>query len=186
MTAADGAIYGAKLENGEIEVKTLGNLPPVGICGTGLISAARLALETGALEESGYMEDEAFVLGKSGISVTAQDIRQLQMAKSAIASGIEILIQESKILNPSLHLAGGFGHSLDPKDAARIGLIPASLADVSHASGNAALHGALLALASKESRVKFGEAAQSASVIQLSNNPKFTDLYMERMSFAEF
>jgi uncharacterized 2Fe-2S/4Fe-4S cluster protein (DUF4445 family) len=186
MIAADGAIYGVKAKDGEIEVKTIGSLPPIGICGTGLISAARLALETGALEESGYMEEESFSLGNSGIAISSQDIRQLQMAKSAIASGIEILLEESKLSAPALYLAGGFGHSLDPKDAAFIGLIPESLAGVSHAAGNTALHGALLALVSEKSRIKFREAAKKACVVQLSNNPKFTELYMERMAFSAF
>jgi uncharacterized 2Fe-2S/4Fe-4S cluster protein (DUF4445 family) len=187
MIASSGAVYNASLVDGKIAVKAIGDARPIGVCGTGLISSACLALETGALEDSGYLEDAPFMLGDSGVSLNGNDFRQLQLAKSAIAAGIDTLVQEAG--SPSdltLVFAGGFGNFLNPMEASKIGLIPSRLAEKSRCAGNTALHGAAMALVSHEFREKIKRMAKEAKEVQLSSNPVFTDLYMEHMMFESF
>ncbi|MDR1538870.1 MAG: ASKHA domain-containing protein [Clostridiales bacterium] len=189
MIAKKGAVYQAYEENGEILVKTIGGAQALGVCGTGLVSAAKLALETHALEDSGYLKEDPFVLGGSGISLTGRDFRQLQLAKSAIAAGMESLLRisgcEPSELNEML-FAGGFGNFLNPDESARIGLIPKAARLKAKAVGNTSLFGAAMALFSRKARQDIAAIAKTAVEVKLSSNPLFTELYMDHMMFEEF
>lgn len=133
MVAADGAICAAAVRDGGIVCRTIGGGPPRGVCGTGAVSLLAALLELGAVDETGLLDErweEGFPLG-GGVVFTQRDIRQLQLAKAAIAAAMDALFDAAG-LSPSdvktLYIAGGFGSAIDPQAAARVGLIPAALA----------------------------------------------------------
>lgn len=203
MPAAEGAICGVSVENGTIAYETIGGGAPAGICGTGMISLLAMLLSNGVLDETGLLckeghvftafvvswhEQLAFQIGDSGVFVTAQDIRQIQLSKAAIAAGIDTLLFSEGISQPQvseLLLAGGFGSQLDPMDAARIGLIPKAFAGKTRAVGNAALLGACAMLFSLAHRHAAEMTAQRARELSLSASPVFMDHYIENMMFPE-
>lgn len=187
MEAAAGAICRVYLSDGGIRYETLGDVPARGICGTGLISALRVMLETGVLDETGMMEAEKFPIGDSGVYITSRDVRQLQLAKAAIAAGIDSLLRAANVSAGdigALLLAGGFG-KLCPEDAAAIGLIPPALESKARAVGNTALEGAARLLFSRGERDIAREIASRAEEVGLASSPFFTEKYMEHMLFPE-
>ncbi len=188
MPAVAGAVSKVFAQNGGVLYRTIGDAPAQGICGTGLISAARLMLETGALDETGRMEADSWPVGGSGVRLTARDIRELQLAKAAIAAGIDTLLHAAGVSAravDSLILAGGFGSVLDPDDAMRIGMIPADLAPKARAGGNLALSGAVHLLYAASSRAAAAELARKIEEIPLSTSPFFAEKYMQHMLFPE-
>lgn len=187
MRAAEGAIDRVELCNGQLMPHVIGDGPPKGICGSGLIDAVATLLLTEVLDESGYMEEECAVIAEP-VSVSAEDIRKLQLAKSAICAGMLTLMDEESAeatALSALYVAGGFGHFLNFKNAAKIGFLPAALAAKASAIGNAALAGATLLLLSADERQKAEEIAKKANHLSLAANPTFSNHYMEGMIFEE-
>ena len=126
-----GAIEAVTLHDNSLSVKTIGNEMPVGICGSGVIDAVACLLNYGILDETGAMEDDTFSLCNR-ISMSRADIRNVQLAKAAIAAGIRTLLEMTETTEKEIatfYLAGGFGKHLNLDSAARIGLFPASLKD---------------------------------------------------------
>lgn len=203
MPAMQGAICFVSTQNGAITYQTIGDALPCGICGTGMISALALLLHEGIVDETGLLCQKGhafevlvqeqngqlvFCIGDSGIVITAQDIRQMQLAKAAIAAGIETLLQteEASVEHiAALLLAGGFGSQLKPQEAARIGLIPEAFANKTYAVGNAALQGASIMLFSKAHRHQAEEMACYAQEHSLSGSALFMERYIENMMFPE-
>ncbi|MFZ0530577.1 MAG: ASKHA domain-containing protein, partial [Propionicimonas sp.] len=116
------------------------------------------------------------------------DVRKLQLAKAAVAAGIETLLHDAG-LDPgavaALHLAGGFGSYLQPRPAAGIGLIPVALVDRTEPAGNTALTGAVLLTLSRAARRTAEERALGAREVALSTHPVFMDRYIESMGFRD-
>jgi len=139
--------------------------------------------ENESLDESGYLDDEK-VLIKDSVYLYPEDIRMLQLAKSAICAGILTLIETAEINVSSistLYVAGGFGNYLNIKNATAIGLIPKKLSEKAKVIGNGALSGASLLLLNKELRKKAKDIAQNATVVELAANPIFSEKYMMSM-----
>ena len=187
MRAAAGAIDKIELVGGELLAHVIGGGSPRGICGSGLVDAAATMLLRGDLDESGDMEESPTVIA-APVSVSAEDIRALQLAKSAICAGM-LTLMETEAANASeldaLYVAGGFGHFLNVRNAARIGLFPSALAKKASAVGNAALAGATLLLLSADERQRAEEIASKAIHLPLATNPIFSRHYLEGMSFGE-
>lgn len=187
--SVDGAIYRVWEEDGGVYAHTLGNKPAVGICGTGLIDAASAFLEVGSIDENGNQLRPLHVSANGGnVYLTGEDIRALQLAKAAVAAGIEILLKrtETKATDvQTLLLAGGFGNKLDPYSAANIGLIPASLASKTRGIGNAALSGAVKMLFDRRLILVSEAIASSAVHIELGGNADFNDAFIRNMKFTE-
>lgn len=101
MRGADGAIDKVTLSEGALQAHILGNGPPVGICGSGLVDAVACLLENGILDESGCLEDDSVVIADP-VALIPKDIRMLQLAKSAICAGLVTLIDDAKISPPKL------------------------------------------------------------------------------------
>ena len=212
MRGAAGAIDRVRLEGEEIRYHVIGEGAPQGICGSGLIDAVAVALDAGLVDRTGLIQVEArdrlaaslgsrlemrgeervLILVPRGqvaggeIVLTQEDIRQVQLAKGAIASGIRML---QRILGVSdddlaeLMLAGGFGNYLSIESAVRIGLIPAlPLARIRYV-GNAAALGAQLALVSEPERARAAALARAIEHVSLATHPDFQDLFVEAMSF---
>ena len=186
MVAADGAVCAAAVRDGGIVCKTIGGGPPRGICGTGAISLLAALLELGAVDETGLLDErygEAFPLG-GGVVLTQRDIRQLQLAKAAIAAAMDTLFDAAG-LSPAdiktLHIAGGFGSAIDPRAAARIGLIPPALADRVSAAGNAAGLGACMIASSQRALDDAETLARDARVLDLTESAVFRERFVEEM-----
>ena len=203
MPAATGAISKVWLEDGKICCSTIDDAKAIGICGSGLIDALAVFLETGLLDETGLMADEdevedafAGYLGEDEdgtcvwltdeVKVTQADVRKLQLAKASIAAGIQILLEERGLAVTEVEqviLAGGFGSFLNKKSAAAIGLIPAELEQVTVSVGNAAGEGAVSAALSEDARQELGSLQQEMRYVELSTHKKFSDAYMAEMFF---
>lgn len=190
MRAASGAIDRVWTEDGTLRCHVLGGGEAVGICGSGLVSAAAAALELGLIHRRGRIQNaderdgERYIRLSGSVGLSQTDIRQLQLAKGAIAAGADILMEKlgAEKLDTIL-LAGAFGSFLDPQAARRIGLLPETGEVI--AVGNAALGGAK-ALACRPSRM--GEAqrlCRAVEFVELAAWPDFAYRFAEHSFFPE-
>lgn len=180
-----GAVDKVSVENGKLCYHTIDDKEAVGLCGSGIIDLAAAMLELGVIDETGAMDDDAFSVAEN-VYLTDQDIRNIQLAKGAIAAGIKTLMDEHGIAAgdiDALYLAGGFGAHLNLKSAARIGLIPEELVDKTVVLGNAALSGAHMLLLNRAFRGRAEQLAASARTVNLGGNSAFTENFMECMLF---
>ncbi len=184
MRGETGAVDKVWMEGERLKAHTIHETNPVGICGSGLVDAVACLLKRGDLDETGYLEEDVPITGN--VTITAKDIRMVQLAKGAIHAGINTVIHSSK-LSPAdistLFIAGGFGNYLNIENAGEIGLIPRSLAGKVRVTGNSALSGAIMLLLRKDFCTECVSFAHSAEVLELSSNPVFTNEFMEQMMF---
>ncbi|MFW5845231.1 MAG: ASKHA domain-containing protein, partial [Planctomycetota bacterium] len=197
MRARSGAIDRVRLADGALQVGVIGGGPAIGICGTGLLEAVACLLDAGLCDETGLILDDdelpvacpaglrsCLVEGEHGSAVrlaeradgspvllTQRDLRQVQLAKAAIAAGIGVLLERSEVAAADIDgivLAGGFGFHLDVAAARRIGLLPADVrAEQVIAVGNTSLAGARLCLLRQDCHERAERLARSATVIEL-------------------
>lgn len=189
-----GAICGVRIERGRAKVRTIDHTVPVGICGTGILEAMAGLVREGLVDETGKLVEPYFhkgfplasTLDYQRITLSQQDIREIQMAKSAIRAGIESLIERSGISRQRVHqvfLAGGFGYYLDPQKAAVIGLLPADLAERTTAVGNTSLKGAIGLLTGAVTLEELQAIAAGVEGIVLGNDEAFQRLYIDYLNF---
>jgi uncharacterized 2Fe-2S/4Fe-4S cluster protein (DUF4445 family) len=173
---------------------TIGNKKPVGICGTGVLELTYELYKSGIMDAQGnlrqlYLENGypvAQMENGDRIIYTQGDIRQLQMAKAAIRSGIELLLKESGLTVQDISkvfLAGGFGYKLNVYKAAGIGLIPRELRDKTVASGNTSLQGAVRFLLEKDAAGKMQQMMLKTKEMNLAAHPTFEKYYLKYMDF---
>jgi uncharacterized 2Fe-2S/4Fe-4S cluster protein (DUF4445 family) len=206
MAAVGGAISRVKWDGG-IKATVAGDGEPRGLCGSGLIDALAILLDTGAVDETGRLRnaDEidhgiAAHIGKTDgenvfrltindsgfVYISARDIRKLQTAKSAIAAGIQTLLAHTGVAEEevkSFILAGGFGSFMDLFSAARIGLFPKKFLSIAQTLGNTAGEGAALALCSETARTALNDIRKRCECIELSTNPVFNEHFIAQMPF---
>ena len=153
MRAASGAIDHVALIEGEFKATVIGDVEARGICGSGVVDAIAGGLESGAILPSGRVANGTKVFPVSGaVALCQNDIRELQLAKAAIASGFSLLLDRLGVKALDLkriHLAGAFGNYVRIESAVRIGLVEAPT-ELIHASGNTALRGAKMMLLARE------------------------------------
>ncbi|MGN1368659.1 MAG: ASKHA domain-containing protein [Aristaeellaceae bacterium] len=181
-----GAIDRAEVIDGEIRCHTIGDMKAAGICGSGLVDVIAAMLDTDALDETGFLEEDEFPL-RDGVALVQGDIRAVQLAKAATYAGMMSLLSAASCPAEevsALYLAGGFGSHLNIRSAVRIGLIPAELAARVQVIGNAALDGAAMLLMNTNLRSRMDDMAASAHHVRLDGNPEFADLYIESMLFS--
>lgn len=205
----EGAINRVYLtDEGKIAFETLGGGRATGICGSGIIDAAALMVKIGAVDETGRLVDpdeleekwlpnldddnRKFIIDpSSGIGLTDRDIRQIQLAKAAIAAGIQTLVAKATFGGShitlddidSAYLAGGFGTHLSPESGCAIGLMPQKLLERVKAVGNSAGAGAAMTLLDGSLRDTVGRLAKEGEYIELSSDPEFNDRYIDNMCF---
>jgi len=182
MRAATGAISEVAVEGGAPRCRVLGGGPPRGICGSGLVDAVAAALELGKIEPSGRLAGGEFAL-EPPVRITQADVRELQLAKGAIAAGFRALLRRAGARAEDvkrLYLAGAFGNYVNRESARRIGLLEFPI-EVIWPAGNTALRGAKMALFRDDD----GYAALRARVehVALAAEPGFMDLYAGAMAF---
>jgi uncharacterized 2Fe-2S/4Fe-4S cluster protein (DUF4445 family) len=214
MRAALGAIDRVIVENGDLSLHTIGGAAAQGICGSGLIDAIAALLDANAIDWTGLIdvdgrdrlpprlrdrvvmrgEERLVILARPGeagatreLVLTQDDVRQVQLCKGAIASGVAMLLHVAGIpvsAVDELMLAGGFGNYLSIESALRIGLIPAALgpAQIRYV-GNAAALGAQLALVSERERARAAAIARRIEHVSLAAHPDFQDIFVECMNF---
>ncbi|MBI1388819.1 MAG: DUF4445 domain-containing protein [bacterium] len=187
MRAGSGAIVSAHSEGETIQCETIGGGAAKGICGSGLVDAVAAALELGWLAPSGrVMTAGRRIPLRDGVSLSQADIRQLQLAKGAIAAGFRILLDIANVDLDSverINLAGAFGNYVNVDSAIRIGLLPAA-ESIIEPIGNAALHGAKMLLCSPEERwTEIDSILRRVRHVSLSSHPRFQDEYVKEMTF---
>ena len=189
MRGVAGAIDHVNWENGSWKVHVIGDRDASaaeGICGSGVIDGVAGLLESGLLEDTGYLEEDVCFAGNIGL--TAEDIREVQLAKGAIRAGMETLLAEKKIdaaRLEGLYVAGGFGSYMSAKSAEKIGLFPKIDLSRIKICGNAALAGAVKILHDRRMEKEATALAERAKTINLGTSAKFQEFYMEYMMFEE-
>ena len=212
MRGALGAIDRVRIGD-EVEIHTIGEVAPLGICGSGIIDLLAGMLDQGIIDHSGLIrledrdrlaprlrervvmrgEERQFILVRPGeagatgeIVLTQEDIRQVQLAKGAIASGVAMLQHVAGIPSEQiaeLMLAGGFGNYMSIESALRIGLVPTLPAGKIRYVGNAASLGAQLCLVSEAERQRADRIARGIDHVSLAAHPAFQDLFVDCMNF---
>ncbi len=189
MRGVAGAIDHLSWENGSWKVHVIGDREAStaeGICGSGVIDGVAGLLESGLLEDTGYLEEDVCFAGNVGL--TAADIREVQLAKGAIRAGMETLLAEEKMDAAGLeglYVAGGFGSYMSAKSAERIGLFPKIDLSRIKICGNAALAGAVKILHDRSMEKEATALAERAKTINLGTSAKFQEFYMKYMMFDE-
>lgn len=211
MRAADGAITDVVLTEQGVQVQLIGEGKPVGLCGSGIVKAVAELVKAGIINTSGRFTGAAaaklppglqtrlrkqdgqweFVLveganSASGadIAITQADIRQIQLVKSSIYTGIEFLLEK---LNPdrelTVYLAGAFGNYIDIDSALAIGMLPAGKKELVRSAGNAAGTGAAQALLSAARMQRCFAIAGKAHYIELAAQPGFQQRFLSNLAF---
>ncbi len=204
MRAAPGAIERVQLIHGELRTQTIDNLPPVGICGSGILDAIACMQRLGAMDQRGtllvdhplvHQNDHSryFVLidrSKSGtgqdLVITRKDINEIQLAKGAIRTGIEVLLDVAGIPSHAIEefiIAGAFGTYINIPSAMQIGMFPSLPLDRFQQVGNAAGAGARQMLISIGQRSIANDIARRVKYIELSTYPNFTQLFSKSLFF---
>ncbi len=187
MRGAAGAVDHVWLENGEIRYHVIGEAPPRGLCGSGLLDLVAVLLDLGIVAESGRMKGKTYTLCEQ-VTLTQKDVREVQLAKAAIRAGIELLV---KTMGADLadirrvYLAGAFGNYMNPASACRIGMIPPVLLDRITPIGNAAGEGAKLCALRREEFDYSKRLAKETEFLELASLPDFQDCYVDALEFCE-
>ena len=185
MRAAAGAIDRVTAEG----VRVIGGGEALGICGSGLIDAVAVMLEQGVLNRRGRVltADHNYPLMET-VFLTQEDVRQVQLAKGAIAAGIQLMAAHLGIRVEDIDrclLAGAFGSFLDPDSACRIGLLPESLRGKITAAGNLALEGAKLLAADGTRMALTRQLTEQVECLNLAALPEFQRCFARNMFFRE-
>ncbi|MFH1740769.1 MAG: ASKHA domain-containing protein [bacterium] len=211
MRAVEGAIERVRIKGEDLGLGVIGDVDPVGICGSGLVDALAVLLDTGAVDKGGRLlppgeytgpewvrkrlrttsDGISFVLwekGKKAVTLSGKDIREIQLAKGAVKAGIKILCHErngSVDMIAKILIAGAFGSHLQPESALKTGLIPRLDPKKVHFVGNTAWVGAkmllLSALAARRARGVVGQT----QYIELSGRPDFQSEFGLSMAFDD-
>ncbi len=203
MRAAPGAVERVQIMDGTVRVQAIGDKLPVGICGTGILDAVAQMRMVGVLNISGRLlsghprmrgtgRDGKFMLvpaGETGhgrdIWVTRRDVNEIQLAKGAIRSGIEVLLQEVGLQDADIEafvVAGAFGTYLDVESAVRIGMFPDLPRERFQQVGNAAGIGAKQMLVSQARRQLAAEIVERVEYVELTTHPSFSDIYVQALT----
>ena len=215
MIAKEGAIESVYAEDGNLRYQVIGNVKPRGLCGSGLVDLAAVLLERSIIDQGGLMQppqggsgdtlsarvierdkgiydflvaatEESF--SQKPIYFSQKDVRELQLAKGAVAAGIQILMDQMGVGIRDIDLvyvAGAFGNYIHPQSALRIGLIPKVDPKIIHTIGNAASTGASMVLLAKGYWKLANELANSLEHVELSTRPDFNEYFIENLNFPQ-
>ena len=200
MRGAAGAVDHVKYEDGKWSYTTVGNKPAVGLCGSGLIDLVAGLLDAGMLDENGALStgqenQGVFMLvppeqagNERGVYLTQKDIGEVQLAKAAIAAGIQMLMERLGITEDeisSVYIAGAFGNYMDPVSAGKIGLIPTALVKEVKPVGNAAGEGAKIALVNENEMLEMDELVRKIDFVELAASAEFQDHFIDELGFIK-
>ncbi len=188
MRGAAGAVDHVWLEDGRVNFHVIGEGEAVGLCGSGLLDLVAVLLDTGDIEESGRMAAGSYTLEGTGVTLLQKDVREVQLAKSAIRAGIELLSEKlgrdvTEIRR--VDLAGAFGNYMNPASACRIGMIPPVLLERIVPIGNAAGEGSKACALSRKEFDHSRALAKHTEFLELASMPQFQDRFIDSLEFAE-
>jgi uncharacterized 2Fe-2S/4Fe-4S cluster protein (DUF4445 family) len=204
MRAVPGAIEHAFLVNREWQVSTIANKDPIGICGSGVVDAIACLIQAGSLYPNGRIKEDApsritfqnanaiLLSGKDDqktrkdVILTNHDIREVQLAKAAVRTGIDILLKKGSIEPHAIDrvvVAGAFGTYLDIQSAVTIGMFPDIPIDRFEQVGNAAGIGAKDLLLSKTLRTEINKLQDVMEYVELVNYENFQEIYVNALIF---
>jgi uncharacterized 2Fe-2S/4Fe-4S cluster protein (DUF4445 family) len=196
MPALDGAIESvAIIEDGPFQLGVIGNVPPQGICGSGLIDVLSELLRTGRMNEMGRFQDDIQRItlnhseapGESNdIILLESDVNELAQAKGANVAGLHAVFSTYGIEFDDIdvfYLAGGFGRHLNVEASKRIGLVPNLASSKIVQAGNTAIEGATIALLSKSKRHELEEIVKRVEHCRLETHPDFFNFFVEGCQF---
>ncbi len=189
MPAESGAIYQFKLNgNGNMEFAVIDQCEPKGICGSGLVDLISDLIKSGSLTNVGKFNSaisgDRFKLSESDISLTLKDIDLIQRAKSAIATGINILLNKAGIKFTEIkqiNIGGAFGYYLDINKAQNIGLLPPIDSERVKLCGNSAINGCEQVLLDADGSEKFKMINEQVNLINLANCEEFDELFFQNL-----
>lgn len=203
MRASVGAIEHVSIGE-ELTMEVIGNCPPRGICGSGLVEAVSELVRVGLVNSRGRLQSigsdiavkyGTYLFEKDGrryfslaenVSISQEDIRQVQLAKAAIRAGVEILLTTCNIKPEELKtviIAGAFGYHLSKESLFGIGILPALKQAKFSFVGNSSLEGAVQALLNKKLVNDASRIARTVRVIELSQFPSFENIFIKEMHF---
>lgn len=183
MSATDGAVYAFEIgDNKKAKPKTISDVEPEGICGTGLVDIVSELVKNGIIDETGYMECENYKIAEK-VYLSQGDVRQYQLAKSAVYSAIVTLlkienIEFSQIEN--MYISGGFSAKINIDNAVKTGLLPKELKEKAVPINNSSLLGTVKFGCEKNNLQTYLE---NARYIDLSMNTDFSELFINNMEF---
>ena len=201
--ALDGAIEHVSVQGTEVRCSVIGDKDAVGICGSGLLDAIAGLRMVGLIDSSGRLQESGSPLSKrmqgqgskarflladddAPVQITQRDIREFQLAKSAIRTGIEILLEEASISIDKIDrvfIGGAFGSSLRPESLLRVGLLPRIPQDRIVPVGNCAGQGAKLALLNRKDMQRVETLQQRVQHVELSSCKTFQRRFVDHMGF---
>ena len=187
MRASTGAIYQVNPQGDSFNCRVIGHTAPIGICGSGLVDAVSACLENGMIDDYGRFTNGAkSIVLQEPISLTQKDVRELQLAKGAIAAGLIILLEQLDVTIDDidhLYLAGAFGNTINSLSSYRIGLFGCSPEKVVPA-GNTALIGAKMSLFSDSGNESdYADILKRCEHVALSGNARFQEVFVDQMMF---
>ena len=188
MAGSEGAVDRVWLEDGQLRWHAIGSAAARGICGSGLIDFVAVLLRMGEIDETGLLRGGTFCLPGTDIFLTQQDIREVQLAKAAISTGILMLCDQMNTPLEAIDevcLAGAFGTHIDPRSACAIGMIPAVLEPKIRAVGNAACAGVERALLTRSVWESSEALARGTGVLELASLKAFQDVFVDQLAFSE-
>lgn len=203
MSALDGAIHQVYIQGQRLICAVVGDKEPTGICGSGLLDAVAELRRIGLIDTSGRLRKTEhslssqiveegpkarFLLADGGTPVylTQKDIREFQVAKAAIRTGIEVLMEQAGIVRTDLkrvYIGGAFGSSMRVESLLRAGLLPPIPKERIITVGNCAGQGAKLALLDREEMAKLEILVARAEYVELSLLACFRDSFMQHIQF---
>ena len=209
MRAAAGAIEVVKLSPEGLELQVIGDCEPLGLCGSGLVDAVAELVRLGLVDTSGRFvekseaarlapglaarfekvgEERVFLLheGEKRVYLSQRDVRELQFAKAAIATGWKLLMEDAGLQPGDIQqvlLAGSFGSYLSPASAIGLGLVPKLPALRVVSAGNVAGEGAKMALLSVRERAGAMALVEEIEYVELSDRPDFNDRFIDQLPF---
>ena len=200
MRGAAGAVDHVAYEDGSWTYTTVDHQPAIGLCGSGLIDLVAQLYKAGLIDEMGHLEsgqenDSIFVLvppekagNEKGVYLTQKDVREVQLAKAAIAAGIQLLMKELGITEKEIqkiYIAGAFGNYMNPASACAIGLLPPELEHLVEPVGNAAGEGAKIALLNTDELEATDRLVKSIRFLELAASAEFQDTFVDELAFPE-
>jgi uncharacterized 2Fe-2S/4Fe-4S cluster protein (DUF4445 family) len=192
--AISGAIQKVEIdENLKVKYETIDQMPPIGICGSGLIDALAQMLDRKILDWTGKftLSENRFIIahGENPVFLDGEDVDKLKLAKAAIAVGIRVVMRHYGVTVDGierLYLAGAFGTYIDPVNAMKIGMLPDIPLSKIERVGNAALEGARQALISQEKRREAEAVSKMIEHVRLELEKDFQDIFAEELCFPSY
>jgi uncharacterized 2Fe-2S/4Fe-4S cluster protein (DUF4445 family) len=187
MSAVAGAINAYNSEGYSV----IGHTEPEGICGSGLVDVTAYLVKNRHVQDDGLLSEDFVIIPpgkeKAGIVITQQDIRELQLAKSAIFSGVKSLLRKASLTPDdldALFLAGGFGSYIDVDNAIKIGMLPKEMQQKTISLGNTSATGAYLSLISTDFDKTIQNIRSRSSHFDLTEDENFLMDFVMNMSFT--